>query len=53
VTLVTCHTTDCSNEGQEIDLNLSYVDTMTGETMVVDQVICGVCGQPIDDVRRT
>lgn len=52
MTLVTCHTADCLNSGAPIDLNLSYVDTDTGETKTVDSVVCGVCGQPITDITE-
>jgi hypothetical protein len=47
--LVTCHTPDCENNGIAIDLTLTYTDE-TGETVNVDAVACGVCGQEITDI---
>ena len=49
--LVTCHTEGCGNAGIAIDLPLTYLDDETGETVTVDSVACGVCGQPITDTR--
>jgi len=47
---VTCHTDGCANAEIAIDLPTTYEDEETGETRSVDAVICGVCGQPIEDV---
>jgi hypothetical protein len=49
---VICHTEGCSNSGQPIELNVTYVDDETGETRTVDAVGCGVCGQAITDVTE-
>jgi len=46
---VVCHTEDCSNAGIPISLNLAYTDD-DGETVNVDAVSCGVCGQEITDI---
>jgi hypothetical protein len=51
VATVTCRTEGCANADIPIDLTLTYVDDGTGETRTVDSVACGVCGQPIEDVR--
>lgn len=47
---LTCHTEGCGNADIPIEVNLTYVDSETGETVTVGSAICGACGQPIDDV---
>ena len=46
--IVTCHTPGCLNADVSIDLTFS--DPGTGEVIVPDAYVCGVCGQPITDV---
>jgi hypothetical protein len=48
---VTCHTENCSNADQPIELTLSWTDE-EGNTQTVDAVSCGVCGQPITDISE-
>lgn len=48
---VTCHSQDCGNADQGIDIDLNVYDDQgnpTGDTMPVS---CGVCGQPITDIQ--
>ena len=45
--LATCHTPECTNAGHTIDLGTPEID---GVPVVVDVVLCGVCGQSIDDL---
>jgi hypothetical protein len=45
---VTCHTEGCGNAGIGLDLDLAY--EIDGETHLITDVFCGVCGQPIIDV---
>jgi transcription elongation factor Elf1 len=40
--VLTCHTPDCGNRGHEITLTIPADVTAAA---------CGVCGQPIEDVR--
>lgn len=47
---VTCQTDGCANAGIPVDLNLSWEDD--GTTYTADQVVCGVCGEQITDVRE-
>lgn len=47
---VTCHTEGCPSSGNPIELPTTYTDEETGETRDVDLVVCGACGQTIDDV---
>jgi hypothetical protein len=47
--VVTCHTEECSNRDIPIELDLVLVDEEGVASQVTD-VICGVCGQPINDV---
>lgn len=49
--IVTCHTEGCGNGGIGIDLPLTWTDD-DGETVAVDAVSCGVCGQEITDVAN-
>lgn len=49
---VTCHTEDCPNAGIPIDATTTWVDE-DGVTHPVDFVVCGPCGQPIDDITET
>lgn len=49
MSIVTCHTPGCGNAGIDIDMELTI--EIDGEPTVVDQVVCGVCNQPITDVR--
>lgn len=50
---VTCQTSGCAKQGEAVpDVAISYTDEETGETREVDQVICGVCGNPISEVVR-
>jgi hypothetical protein len=49
MTTVTCHTPDCGNADQPIDVDLTFTDP-DGETHTVDAVVCGVCGNPITDL---
>ncbi len=46
---VICHTDGCGNAEIPISLVLTYEDE-NGDTLRVDSVSCGVCGQQIDDV---
>jgi hypothetical protein len=48
MTAVTCRTEGCLNYGQPVEVNMQYEDE-TG-THEVDQVICGPCGQPIEEI---
>jgi uncharacterized CHY-type Zn-finger protein len=48
VTTVTCHTEGCGNEGQALDLDLTWTDE-DGQERSVDAVVCGVCGHEITD----
>lgn len=49
----TCHTDGCENAGVPIDVgDLERTDEDTGETIVAG-VVCGPCGQPIDDLSDT
>lgn len=48
---VTCHTEGCGNAEHPIDVETSYTDEESGETFTVDKVVCGVCGQTIEDVQ--
>jgi hypothetical protein len=52
VSTVTCHTDGCANNGIPIELDLTYTDPDTGETVTVGGVICGPCGQPITDIEE-
>jgi YgiT-type zinc finger domain-containing protein len=45
---VTCHTEGCENANVAIDVTTEWTDE-DGETQHVDDVVCGVCGQPITD----
>lgn len=47
----TCHTEGCGNAEIHIEVELTYADWETGEVRRIDQVTCGVCGQPITDVQ--
>ena len=47
--IVTCHTPGCVSEGVEIDAVTTWTDD-DGATHPVDLVVCGGCGQPIDDL---
>jgi hypothetical protein len=51
VAILTCHTDDCENAEQGIELSLTYQDD-DGNPMGVDAVQCGVCGQPITDISN-
>jgi hypothetical protein len=50
---VTCRTAGCGNEGASIELDLDYVDESTGETITIETVYCGSCGELITDVVPT
>lgn len=52
MSVVTCHTEGCENADIPIEMALSYVDFDTGETVTVDAVACGACGQPITDIKE-
>jgi len=45
---VTCHTQGCGNEGQALEMDLSWTDE-DGQEHSVDAVVCGVCGHEITD----
>jgi hypothetical protein len=47
--IVTCHTEGCGNADQPI--RMPGGTEMDGEWMPMDSYSCGVCGQPIEDVR--
>jgi len=49
--IVTCHTAGCPSADSPVDLPVTYVDPDTGETVTVDGVYCGACGQPITDIQ--
>lgn len=46
--IVTCHTPDCGNA--DVALDMTMTDPDTGDVIVPDSYVCGVCGQPITDV---
>lgn len=48
---VTCHTEACSNAEIPIEVDLTFTGP-DGVTEQVTQVVCGVCSQPITDVKR-
>lgn len=48
---VTCHTEGCGNDGIPIEMNLTTRDE-AGTVQQITLVICGVCGQPIYDIKR-
>lgn len=50
MSVVTCHTPECGNAEQPIDLDLAVYDDQNRAVGTVDGVVCGVCGQPITDV---
>jgi hypothetical protein len=45
----TCHTDGCENNGIPIEMLLTYEDD-AGNTLRVDSVVCGACGQTITDI---
>lgn len=47
---VTCHTPGCGNA--DIGLEMDLDPEMDGVTFHIDRVICGVCGQPIEDIKE-
>lgn len=47
---VTCRTEGCGNANIPLDLPLIWEDPDTGESMPLDAVMCGVCGQEITDI---
>ena len=51
---VTCHTGGCENDGIPLQLDLTAYDLETGEPIPGElcPVVCGPCGQPIDDVTE-
>lgn len=49
MSVVTCRTEGCGNEGHGIEIDMTAPDD-DGNDVPVDSVICGVCGQPITDV---
>lgn len=48
---VTCHTEGCFNNGHAIERDLTVRDEQ-GVVRQVSNVQCGVCGQPITDIKR-
>lgn len=44
---VVCNTPGCENEGVGIDIETSFQDEESDETITVDTVICGACGNQI------
>jgi hypothetical protein len=46
--IVTCRTPGCGNADQPIDLQ--FTDPETGDPVVPDSYVCGVCGQTIGDL---
>lgn len=52
----TCHTEGCQNNGMPVDVGERPTsDPMTGEPLPPDfewTIVCGPCGQPIDDVSE-
>lgn len=46
----TCHTAGCGNADIPIPYTSTWTDEETGETHTVDEVVCGVCSQPITDL---
>lgn len=48
----TCHTAGCGNENAPIDVQTTYIDE-DGQEQQAGSVICGVCGNPIDDLSET
>ena len=48
---VTCRTEGCGNADIPIELTLVWTDE-GGQEHSIDQVTCGVCGQPITDIRE-
>ncbi len=51
MTTVTCHTAGCTNADVPLDAVVTWKDD-DGVEHVVDEIICGVCGQPITDVAN-
>ena len=49
--VVTCHTEGCDNAGIPIPLRLTEIDA-AGVTQQIANVACGVCSQPITDIKR-
>jgi hypothetical protein len=48
---VTCHTEGCGNAEVPIEAELTYRDD-NNVVRQITQVYCGVCGNPITDIRR-
>lgn len=47
--LMECTNPDCPRHGISVDV--APVDLETGQSLPVDVVVCGACGQPITDIR--
>lgn len=50
---VTCRTPGCGNEGHPIEMQLTFVDDISGEEYTVGGVVCGACDKPITDISDT
>ena len=50
MSVCTCHTEGCPNRDVPLQMQLTFVDDVTGETYAVAAVVCGPCGQPITDI---
>jgi hypothetical protein len=46
-----CHTPDCENEDVPVEVTTSFPDPDTGDEIFVSSVVCGGCGEPIEDVE--
>jgi hypothetical protein len=50
VSTLTCHTPECPSDGVPVVAEIGWTDSDTGEQRYPDTVVCGACGQPIEDV---
>lgn len=49
MSVVICHTAGCPSAGNPVEVDLSFTDPDTGDTLTADPY-CGACGQPITDI---
>jgi hypothetical protein len=52
MSIATCHTAGCENDGVPIDVGDLTIEGMFGEPPTTASVSCGPCGQPITDVTE-
>lgn len=50
MSIVTCHSPGCGNDGIPIELSLASADPETGVPIEVSVVMCGGCGEQITDI---